>query len=441
MKIELISPAAEESARLTLLALAMLAALTPPDIEVGFSDDLIQPIDLHDGFRKADLVAISVMSKTAHRSYEIADACRERGIKVILGGVHPTVLPEEASAHADAVVLGEAETLWPRVLADFQAGGLQKLYRPDGVVDMNLSPIPQRGIFHSHARSYIPLDVVQTTRGCPFLCDFCTVHSIYGSRFRSREVEKVLTEIQGLTRWGIFFADDNVIGNVPYFQKLFTALAPLKLKWIGEASLAGLDNERNLKILQKSGCKGIFIGFESLSPDLPTVGKLQNNPERYGEVIRKLHDHGIIAYGAFMFGFDFDDSSVFERTVEFAIANKIILAQFSMLTPYPGTRFYSRLLAEGRLLREKWWLEPNQEVLAPHFRPKLMEPEKLREGWKWAWKEFYSLSSICKRMDFWPALYPYLAYLPLNLRQHYFARHKICDENTRPRTWKGNRRP
>jgi len=436
MRIELVSPAAEDSARLTPLALAMLAALTPPDMETGFSDDQIQPIDLRNGFHGADLVAISVMSKTAHRSYEIADACRERGMKVILGGIHPTVLPEEAAAHADAVVLGEAETLWPRVLADFQAGRLQKSYRSDGVVDMNLSPIPQRGIFHSHSRSYIPMDVVQTTRGCPFRCDFCTVHSTYGSRFRSREVEKVLAEVQGLTRWGVLFADDNVIGNVPYFQKLFTALAPLKLKWIGEASLAGLDDEQNLKILQKSGCKGLFIGFESLSPDLPTVGKPQNKPERYGEVIRKLHDHGIIAYGAFMFGFDFDDSSVFERTVEFAIAHKIILAQFSMVTPYPGTRFYSRLQAEGRLLREKWWLEPNQEVLAPHFRPKLMEPEQLREGWKWAWKEFYSLSSIWKRMDFWPALHPYIAYLPFNLRQRHFARHKICDENTRPRAWK-----
>jgi len=280
------------------------------------------------------------------------------------------------------------------------------------------------------------MDVVQTTRGCPFLCDFCTVHSTYGSRFRSREVEKVLAEVQGLTRWGVLFADDNVIGNVAYFQKLFTALAPLKLKWVGEASLAGLDNDENLKILQKSGCKALFIGFESLSPDLQTIGKVQNRPERYGEVIRKLHDHGIIAYGAFMFGFDFDDPSVFERTVEFAIANKIILAQFGMLTPYPGTRFYSRLLAEGRLLRDKWWLAPNQEVLAPHFRPKLMEPEQLREGWKWAWKEFYTFSSIWKRIDFWPALYPHLAYLPFNLRQRHFARHKICNENTRPRAWK-----
>jgi len=436
MKIEFISAAAEDSARLTPLALATLAALTPPDIDVGFSDDQIHPIDLNDGFQGADLVAISVMSKTAYRAYQIADACREKGIKVVLGGIHPTILPEEASAHADVVVVGEAEILWPRVIADFQANRLQRFYRQDGVVDMNHSPVPQRGIFKSHSRSYVPLDVVQTTRGCPFDCDFCTVNPVFGSRFRMREIEKVVAEVQGLTRWGILFADDNVIGNVPYFQKLFTALEPLKLRWIGEASLAGLDNEQNLKILQKSGCKALFIGFESLSPQLKTIGKPQNNPARYGEVIRKLHDHGIIAYAAFIFGFDFDDPSVFERTVEFAIANKVILAQFAILTPYPGTRLYTRLQAEGRLLQDKWWLVPNQEILAPHFRPQLMEPEQLREGWKWAWREFYSFSSIWKRKDFWPALHPYLAYLPFNLRQRHFARHKICAENTRPRSWK-----
>jgi len=282
MRIEFISAAAEDSARLTPLALATLAALTPPDIDVGFSDDQVHPIDLNDGFQGADLVAISVMSKTAYRAYQIADACREKGIKVVLGGIHPTILPEEASAHADVVVVGEAEILWPRVIADFQANRLQRFYRQDGVVDMNHSPVPQRGIFKSHSRSYVPLDVVQTTRGCPFDCDFCTVNPVFGSRFRMREIEKVVAEVQGLTRWGILFADDNVIGNVPYFQKLFTALEPLKLRWIGEASLAGLDNEQNLKILQKSGCKALFIGFESLSPQLKTIGKPQNNPARYG---------------------------------------------------------------------------------------------------------------------------------------------------------------
>jgi radical SAM superfamily enzyme YgiQ (UPF0313 family) len=436
MRIELVSPAAEESVRLTPLALATLAALIPPDMEVRFSDDQISPIDLHNGFPGADLVAISVLSKTANRAYEIADACRKKGIQVVLGGIHPTVLPEESATHADAVVIGEAELLWPRLLEDFRANRLQKYYRQKEWVDMNCSPAPRRAIFQPHSRSYVPLDVVQTTRGCPFHCEFCTVNTIFGSPFRMRDIEKVIAEVQELKRWGILLADDNVIGNVPYFRKLFTALAPLKLRWIGEASLAGLDQEENLKILQRSGCKGLFIGFESLSPQLKTTGKTQNNPERYGEVIRKLHDHGIIVYAAFMFGFDFDDPSIFERTVEFAIASKIMLAQFAMLTPYPGTRFYSRLKAEGRLLRDQWWLLPNQDSLAPHFRPLGMEPEQLREGWKWAWKEFYEFSSIWKRMDFWPALHPFLIYLPLNLRQRHFARHKICAENTRPRSWK-----
>jgi len=435
MKIELVSPAAEDSARLTPLALATVAALTPPHMEVSFSDDHMRPIHLPSGLKDVDLVAISVLSKTAHRAYQIADAYRETGIKVVLGGIHPTTVPEEASTHADAVVMGEAEGTWPRLLQDFQAGRLQRIYRQDSLIDLNRSPIPRREIFKPYRLRYTWVDVVQTTRGCPYHCDFCTVNPVFGSRYRMREVESVVGEIEKLHCPGLLFADDNVIGNVPYFRGLFSALVPLKLRWVGEASLAGLEDEENLKILEKSGCKALFIGFESLNTELRGVGKTQNHPEHYAEVIKKLHHHGIITYAAFMFGFDFDDPSVFERTVEFAIANKIILAQFAILTPYPGTRLYARLQAEGRLLRERWWLEPNQEILAPHFRPKLMEPEQLREGWKWAWREFYSYSSIWKRKDLWPALHSHLLYLPLNLLQRRFALHKICGEQTRPRSW------
>lgn len=435
MRIELISPAAEDSARLTPLALATLAALTPPRVEVTFSDDQIRPIRIPEDLKDVDLVAISVLSKTVHRAYQIADAYRQWGVKVVLGGIHPTTMPEEASAHADAVVIGEAEGIWPRLLQDFEAGRLQRLYHQDGLVDLDQSPIPRREIFKPYRLRYSPVDVVQTTRGCPYHCDFCTVNPVFGSRYRMREVGSVVAEIESLKRPGLLFADDNVIGNVPYFRRLFTALAPLKLKWIGEASLAGLEDEENLKILQHSGCMALFIGFESLSPELKEVGKTQNHPDRYAEVVQRLHDHGIIAYAAFMFGFDFDDPSVFERTVEFAMANKILLAQFAILTPYPGTRLYARLRAEGRLLREKWWLEPNQEILAPHFRPKLMQPEQLREGWKWAWREFYSLSSIWRRKNLWSSLHSNLLYFPLNLRQRHFALHKICAEQTRPRSW------
>ncbi len=436
MKIQLVSPASEDSARLTPLALATLAALTPPEIEVHFSDDQIRPMDIDGDLNGADLVAISVISKTASRAYQIADAYRKRGMKVVLGGVHPTTVPEEAAAHADAVVMGEAEDIWPDLLSDFQANRMKRFYRQERPADLGRACIPRREIFKPDSRRYIPVDVVQTSRGCPHHCDFCTVNQVFGGRYRMREVEKVVAEIKGLERWGILFADDNILGNIPYFQELFTALIPLRLKWIGEASVAGLKDEKNLKILEKSGCKALFVGFESLNPELKRVGKTQNHPEQYSGVIRRLHDHGIIVYGAFIFGFDFDDPSVFERTVEFAITNRIFLAQFAMLTPYPGTSLYARLRAEGRLLRDKWWLLPNQEIKAPHFRPKGMEPEKLREGWKWAWKEFYKYSSIWKRKDFWPALHPYLAYLPFNLHQRNFARHKICGENTRPRSWK-----
>jgi len=197
MRVELVSPAAEESARLTPLALATLAALTPPDMDVGFSDDQIRPVDLHNSFQNGDLVAISVMSKTAYRAYEIANACRERGIKVILGGIHPTILPEEALAHADAVVMGEAEILWPQVLADFQADRLQRFYRQEEVVDMDYSPLPRREIFNPNSRRYIPLDVVQTTRGCPFHCDFCTVNPVSAAVFGCARSKKLWLRFKG----------------------------------------------------------------------------------------------------------------------------------------------------------------------------------------------------------------------------------------------------
>jgi radical SAM superfamily enzyme YgiQ (UPF0313 family) len=433
MRIELISPGAEDSARLPPLALATLAALTPPEVELSFSDDHILPLALPEGLKEVDLVAISVLSKTAYRAYQIADAYRQRGVKVVLGGIHPTTLPEEASAHADAVVIGEAEANWPRLLVDYQTGRLQRFYRQSAPADLERTPIPRREIFKPYRFRYSPVDVVQTTRGCPYDCDFCTVHSLFGRQYRTRPLASVRAEIEGLHQLGLLFADDNVIGNIPHFRQLFSSLIPLKLRWIGEASLAGLDDEENLRLLERSGCKALFIGFESLSPELKRVGKTQNHPERYGEIISRLHDRGIIAYGAFMFGFDFDDPSVFERTVEFAIRSKLLLAQFALLTPYPGTRLYRRLKAEGRLLREKWWLEPNQEILAPHFRPRLMEPERLREGWKWAWREFYSFSSIWRRKALWSSLHSNLLYLPLNLMQRRFARHKICGEETRAR--------
>ncbi len=369
MKIELISPAAEDSARLTPLALATLAALTPPQIEVSFSDDQIRRIRIPEDLKDVDLAAISVLSKTAHRAYQIADAYRERGIQVVLGGIHPSTMPEEASEHADSVVIGEAEGIWPQLLQHFEAGRLEKTYHQEGLIDLSQSPIPRREIFRPYRFRYAPVDVVQTTRGCPFHCDFCTVNPVFGSRYRMREVASVVAEVEKLSRPGLLFADDNIIGNVPYFRRLFTALIPLKLRWIGEASLAGLEDEENLKILEKSGCKALFIGFESLSAELRGVGKVQNHPERYGEIIRRLHDHGIIAYAAFMFGFDFDDPSVFERTVEFAIAIRFSWPSSRSSLPILGPLFMTGCRQRGACCGRDGGWSPIRRSSRPIFGP------------------------------------------------------------------------
>jgi len=435
VKIELIVPAVEENARIPNLALPILAGLSPTDVKISFTDDLLTPIDLGKDLKEVDLVGITVLSKTALRAYDIADAYRKKGIPVVLGGIHPTALPEEAKDHADSVVLGEAEEVWPSLIEDARMGNLKPFYRQEGYTELSKMPMPRRDILPK--RGYLPVDVVQVSRGCPFRCEFCSVQKFFGETHRLRPISAVVDEVRRLPHRWMMFNDDNIIGNPSYSKELLKALIPLKKKWFGQASLTGLKKVENVELLAKSGCAGLLIGFESLSkPNLIRSQKYQNDPTEYREIIHSLHRFGIAICGSFIFGFDEDDPSVFEETVSFAIQTKLFSVIFMILTPYPGTAFYHRVKNEGRLVQDQWWLLEKPEDSAPYFLPMKMSAEALREGWKRAWKEFNSFPSIWKRFhwNYSPTLVNRFVYFPFQWMQHRFTKKKILEGRRRFRT-------
>jgi radical SAM superfamily enzyme YgiQ (UPF0313 family) len=429
VRIELVVPAAEDSAPLRSLAMAILAGLTPPPHVLHLRDDTLHRLEPGSLDLSADLAAITATTKSALRAYQLADLYRRAGVKVVMGGIHPSALPEEALTHADAVVCGEAEGLWEQVLADAAAGELKRLYRHAELPAYRLPPRPRRDIFRS--RRYVPVNTLQASRGCPFDCEFCSVTPHLGREFRLRDVDDLVREIEQLDGRFLMFADDNILGRPAHARKLLRELQPLGVRWFGQASLHGLEDEENLRLLARSGCQALFIGFESVNPDsLRGCGKPQNHPERYLQLTRRLHDHGIAVWASFVFGLDEDAPDIFDRTLELAVDSGVIMALFAILTPYPGTRLYARLHAEGRLLDQRWWLRPRQDDY-PLFRPRRMSPEQLFEGWRRTWCEFYSARSIGTRLlrSGASSLFSALAFLPLNWHQRRLTREKIVGGN------------
>ena len=403
----LIAPLAKQSLmgggfffRMPSLGLLKIAALTPPDWRVTIVDEKVEPLDLN---QEADLVGISTMTTTAQRGYEIADHFRRRGTQVVTGGMHVSCLPEEALAHCDSVVIGEAEALWPALLRDFSAGALKPLYRHEGRLPP-LVQLPRPDWELYRAKKYLPVHFVETTRGCPIDCEFCAVSNAFGGSYRNRPHDEVLAELRALRPFEgifrlkncVFFVDDNIISNRPYAREFLNRIASLGLHWFGQASMNIANDPEILELCQKSGCVGLFLGFETLSAEtLEAVGKRVNRPHQYLDVVRKIHDHGIGIDGSFVFGFDTDDPDVFDRTLEFVLKARLEVAYFSILTPYPGTRLHRRLAQEGRLSSQDWSLYDGQHVV---YRPQTLTPDELMEGYSRVIKEIYSIPSIFRRL-------------------------------------------
>lgn len=415
MKLHLIAPAKRRESSLTYLfnkglfpplSLMWLAAYTPKEVEVRLIDENVERIDFWD---VPDLVGITTMTGTALRAYEIADRYRELGAKVVLGGVHASLVHQEALQHADSVVVGEAETIWPRVISDADAGRLEPLYRQQGLIDFKRPLLPRRDMINP--KRYRTVNGIQTSRGCPYDCNFCSVTALNGRRPRMRELDNVLAEVESLSRSHlvrrtlVVFVDDNIAASPKRAKELFKALIPMKILWASQACITFANDEELVGLAAESGCRFLCVGLETLSPQaLAEMDKRQNKVEQYEDALRLLRKYGIHVMGSFIFGSDPDDESVFSDTLEFAMRNKLGAAQFNTLTPYPGTCLYHQLLGENRV-QPRFWLDPCWDSRVV-FRPKNISTKRLRENTHHVRRDFYSYRSIIKRIS----LHRYLNY-------------------------------
>lgn len=375
------------------LSLAALAAVTPEDWEVAFHDDAIRPAP---AFPDADLIALTAMTAQANRAYELADAFRSQGKTVVMGGFHASNLPDEALQHVDSVVVGEGELVWPRLLADLQAGCLKPLYQADNLIDTTLIPPAKRIIFKGSGHFFT--NTIQTTRGCPFDCEFCSVTAFYGRKYRKRPVEQVLAELQTLRKANsfVFFVDDNIVADRRYSLELFAGMQGMGLKWLSHAPIDFAEDQELVQAAGRSGCIGMFVGFESLNQDsLEAMGKVTNKAASYRQYADQFRDNGIGILGSFVMGCDGDTPAVFEQTLRFCEDARLEAAIFPILTPYPGTRVRQRLEAEGRIFNNNW-LDYDMEHVV--FQPRGMTVQQLQDGYDQICRSFYSWGSMYRRI-------------------------------------------
>jgi radical SAM superfamily enzyme YgiQ (UPF0313 family) len=375
------------------LTLTTLAALVPEELnaDVRIIDEGVEDLGLET--LDADLVGITCITANSPRVYEMAQKLRARDIKVVIGGVHPTLVPEEVQPHADAIVVGYAEQSWPQLLRDFAAGKMQPRYDEGPGYRFADVPLPRRDLLKKEG--YITLNTVQAVRGCPYKCNFCVV-PVAWPRYLHRPVGEVIREIERLEGDSFLFLDLSPIEDPVYIKELYRELIPLKKRWGGLATIRIARDREMLKLAAQSGCGGLLIGLESVSlTSIKQMRKGFNKPGDYIEAIKILHDHGIAVNGCFVFGLDGDDKDIFKRTVEFVNRAAIDLPRFSIATPFPGTPLYKQLDAEGRILIRDWAYYGGQNVV---FQPKNMSVQELQSGAQWAWRQVYSFPSIARRV-------------------------------------------
>ncbi len=372
-----------------MLPSLQVAAAMPPDVTTRIVDEDVEPIDFD---TDADVIGVSFMTFNAPRAYEIGDTFRRNGKLVLFGGYHPTFMPEEAIQHADAICIGEGESNVPRMMADLQAGHLERFYRSD-LVDLRGLPPPDRRLVRR--RAYITPDALQATRGCPYHCKFCSIAAFHRYRIRTRPVEEVIDELRSLGRH-IAFMDDNIIGDRDYAMQLFAAMIPLRKQWFSQCGVGIAYDEPLLRLAARSGCRGLFVGLESLSQaSLHGWRKQTNRARDYARVVRTLHDAGIGVYAGFVFGSDGDTPEIFPTTLEFLLDANVDALQATRLTPFPGTPLYDEMEQQGRIVDRDWSHYDFGHVV---FEPRHMSVETLDWGAAWILRQFYARRHVARRL-------------------------------------------
>ena len=387
-------PLKYKKAFLPPLSLALLNGLTPASHNVHVVNDIVEDIDFSVAY---DLVGITAMTTQIQRAYQIADAFRNRGVKVVIGGIHPTVLPDEAKQHADSVVIGEADNLWEQILSDCSRNTLKAFYKDDTSPDLKQLVLPKwdninMNIYPKNIGAKLPLMPIYTTRGCPMGCQFCSVTKYFGKKYRMRPIANVLEEVKQVGSRIYFFVDDNIVCNPDYSRELFRSLKGKGIHWFSQISSTVLKNPDLIELASAAGCDSLLVGLESISESsLKSVNKGFNIVERYEELIARMKKARVIPFLTFIFGFDEDTPELFETTYEFLIRNRVPYAIFSILTPLPGTDIYNRLKNEGRILDHDW---SKYELTNVVFQPKNFSKQELLDYYWNCSRKFYSIKNI-----------------------------------------------
>jgi radical SAM superfamily enzyme YgiQ (UPF0313 family) len=369
------------------LTLPQVAASAQKKHNVSIIDENYEKLNFETDI---DIVGITCLTMTAKRAYEIADEYRKRNVKVALGGNHPTALPEEAKQHADSVIIGEAEETWPKLLEDFEKGQLESFYKADKKISPEKIPAPRRDLIKRN----FTMDGLLTRRGCPNNCEFCTVTSLFNEEIKP--LDNIINEIKSISAKEIFIYDQNLSWDMEYVRKLFNELKKFNKKWLANGTINMLgQNDEFLKLAKEANIYYWYIGFESFSQkSLNGANKKHNQVENYFSAINKIKNHGMIINGSFMFGFDEDTIDIFETTSKKIDELDIDMAEFHIITPFPGTALYNRLKKEDRILTEDWSKYTTANVV---FEPKKMTAKELFEGTRKVAKNFYSIKKIIKR--------------------------------------------
>lgn len=373
------------------LLFGIIKGLTPPEFEIDFIDERIEP--LPDKIN-SDIIAFSVETYTAKRAYIMSRKYKTDKNIIAMGGFHIAVCPDEALRYADTVLIGDAEDTWGKFLADCKSGNLQRKYISDE--NTPIAPLnPDTSVYKSN---YHGIGVYQISRGCRFNCEFCSIKTMYRC-VRSKSVDTVYNELSNAKERIIFFVDDNIFSKRDFAISLFRKIAPLKKKWACQISMDAAGDDELFYEMKKSGCFMVLMGFESLNPDsLKEINKVANKSADYEKVIKNIYRHKMLIYGTFVLGLDSDDTSVFENTLKFGIKHRLAVTNFNPLIPMPGTPVYYGMEKQGRLIYKKWWLSDKYRYGDTAFYPAKMTPDELKNGCLDIRTRFYSVGCILKRL-------------------------------------------